>query len=218
MAHVGDELALGPVGGLGGLPRGFEAGLGLSLLCDVGVNADPFPDLPRSLLDDRDGPDGEIGVAAVPAAHAVFEDEGPPGRDGLVPGGHRRSRVFGMDGLGPAETLVGLEALSRQGAPARLFAVHAAVGAVGPQHALDRRDGGTETLVRAAQPGFHGPALPDLGLKGPEQPRIVDRHGGLGREPDDEALVAFGEAAGLGMAEQQRAGDAGGTRTTAQAM
>ena len=204
VAHVGDELALGAIGALGRLARRFEPRLGDALLGDVGMHADPFAQ--RALVvDDRHRPDREGAVLAVVAPHPMLEDESPALRHRPVPGRHRGVEVVGMDAGAPAEALVFLAALARQRAPAFLHAVHAAVGAVGPQHALHGRDGGAEARLRA-------PAFAVLGVERAEQAGIVDRHRGLRCEARDEALLAVAEAPRLGMAEQQGAGDGGRAR------
>ena len=72
VAHVGQELALGPGGGLGGLLGLAHGGLGLLLGVDVGVHADPLPD-PAPLAQDGDGPDEHVPVLAVVAAQPVLD-------------------------------------------------------------------------------------------------------------------------------------------------
>ena len=205
VAHVGDELALGAVGALGRLAGRFEPRLGGALLRDVRVDADPFAHRVRGIVEGRHGADREGAVEAAAHPHPMLEHEGLALRQGLAPGVDRRLRVVGQQGRDPSLARVFAVGLARQGFPALLGIDHAALGVGGPQHALHGRDGGPEARFRAA-------ALAVLGVERAEQARVVDRHGGLGREADDEALLALGEAPRFGVAEEQRPGDAGGAR------
>ena len=72
VAHVGQERALGPVGGLGRFLGGREREFGLLALGDVGVRADPLADRAVLLQDGRDA-ERHVAPLAIGAAHAVFQ-------------------------------------------------------------------------------------------------------------------------------------------------
>ena len=72
VAHVGQELALGAGGGLGGLLGLAHGGLGLLLGVDVGVYADPLAD-PTLPGQDGDGPDKHVPIFPVVPAQPVFD-------------------------------------------------------------------------------------------------------------------------------------------------
>ncbi len=80
VAHVGQELALGAGGRLGGLLGLAHRGLGLLFGVDVGVHPDPFPD-PAPLGQDGDGPDEHVPILSVVPPQPVFD---------LVEGARRR--------------------------------------------------------------------------------------------------------------------------------
>ncbi len=117
--------------------------LGMHAVGDVGVRADPFPDL-SLVVEHRHGPHLHAAVLAVAAAQAVLGGERPARGDGGAPGPERLVAIVGMDrleppapgGLGsglPGERLP----LARVGGPA-------AVARRGPH---DLRGGGDECAV-----------------------------------------------------------------------
>ena len=101
MAHVGQELALGPGGGLGGLLGLAHGGLGLLLGVEVGVHADPLAD-PAPLAQDGDGSDEHVPVFAVVAPEPVLHLVDRAGPDGLRPDPGGLLPVGGVDGVEPA--------------------------------------------------------------------------------------------------------------------
>ena len=74
VAHVGEELALGAVGDLGGVLRAEQFFLGAAAVGDVGVRADPLAD--RAVrLEHRRRADAHRHVDAVVAAKLVLDLE-----------------------------------------------------------------------------------------------------------------------------------------------
>lgn len=110
--HVAQEHAL-----LG--QQRLSRSLHRTALGHVRVDANPLTDR-AVVLEDGDSTDSEDAVDSILAAHAMLEDEGFAGGDGLVPGVHCRLGVLGVDRFGPAIALILGLGLAREAAPARL--------------------------------------------------------------------------------------------------
>ena len=186
VAHVGEELALRAVGGLGGVLGGVQLGLGELALGDVGVSAGPLAH--RAVLQQGDAAHGHGAPLAVGAAQAVLDGVQGVVPDGVGPGQHGRVPVFGVDGLQPAGAGVLGLGLAGEGGPAGLRRRQLATGAGDPDDAGAGFDQGAVALLAVLQPALGPLAVGDVGHDhaGPGRLRAAVR-GGQGEEAELEA-------------------------------
>ncbi len=193
VAHVGEELALGAVRGLGGVLGGAQLLLRLLALGDVRMGADPFTGL--ALLQDRHAAGRHRPPFAVGPAQAMVDGKQGMIGHGAGPGFERGVPVLGMDGLQPAEPLVVRLGLPGERRPARLGRRKLAGRHRRPDDRRAGLDQGAEPLLAVAEPAFRPLAVGDVG----------DDHSRAGRIP---GVRGQREEAELELAQQGRVGPA----------
>ncbi len=193
VAHVGDELALGAVGGLRRVARPVDLGFGLLAVGDVDMHADPFAQRPV-LGDDGGGPHLHVAPGAVAPAHPVLDLEGRARLDGPGPGIGGPGAIVRVHRLDPAPALAFLVALAGIGGPAPLPDRELAVGVRRPDDRRGTVDEGAEALLGVAQALLGGAPPGDVGVgavPAQDPPGGVARGLGPRQEPAEDPVGAL---------------------------
>ncbi len=157
VAHVGQELTLGPVRVFGGLTSRLHGGLRRLALGDVGVGPHPFAQT-AILGEERHGAHRHVAERAVGAAQAVLGLVGLERRHRCLPGASGVFLVVHMDCIEEAVSGIGRIVLAGEARPGHLSRMQIALRGRRPDDRRTGLDQRAEALLAAPHALLDDPA------------------------------------------------------------